>query len=315
MGKPKRHHYVPQFYLKKFADDQDRLWVYDRVNKQYRHQNVEQVASINHYYRIEKKDGTLSLEIEEHLSEIEGNGAAAIEKLERAEPITPEEKAHIAVFIAVQMTRVPDYEKRVNELQDKAIRRMTKIGFPTIEATKEKITRLMKGSGMRGDEVTAEEMYEFIQEDQYGIEIPRQNNIKMMLEMAANAADYFMQMDWFLIRAAKGGSFVTSDNPFTLFPPKTYDPNHFFNSAVGLLTPGALKALPISSSSSLCLLDRGERFVERTVPRDVLRGFNGNYARTSDRFIFAKDEALLRSVIERSGVDEIPVERERAIMS
>jgi hypothetical protein len=31
MGSPKRHHFVPQFYLRRFTDDNGKLWVWDRV--------------------------------------------------------------------------------------------------------------------------------------------------------------------------------------------------------------------------------------------------------------------------------------------
>lgn len=292
------------------------MWVYDRATKEYRQQKIDQVAVIGHYYRIEKRDGTLSAEIEQYLAEeVEGPAATAMNKLERGEGITELERSHIAVFVALQMTRVPDFEKRVTEMQEKSFRRINKMLFPTIEETKRKIDESTAELAVMGGDVKPEELYELIQKDQYGVDIPRQNNIRMMLEMAAHAAPYFLQMDWLLMRAAQGGSFITSDNPFTIFPPPTYNPNSFIDSAVGILTPGAKKAVPISPSATLFMLDAGARYAENTAPRDKLRIFNSFFAQTSDRFIFSKDEALLRSVVERSKVDEIPIDRERVSVS
>ncbi len=63
------------------------------------------------------------------------------------------------------------------------------------------------------------------------------------------------------------------------------------------------------------MLDAGTRYAENIAPRDKLRIFNCSYAQTSDRFIFARDEALLRSVVKHSAVDEIPIDRERVSVS
>lgn len=315
MTDPKRHHYVPQFYLKNFADESERVWVYDRATKEYRHQKTDQVAVIGHYYRIEKKDGTLSAEIERYLAdEVEGPAATAMSKLERGEGITERERSDIAVFVALQMTRVPDFEKRVMEMQEKKYRKINKMLFPTLEETKRKIEESMDElKTMGATDVDAQQMYEFIHKDEYGIEIPRQNNIRMMLEMASRAAPHFLHMDWLLMRAAKGGAFITSDNPFTIIPPQDHAANSFLG--VGLLTPGAKKGIPISPRATLFMLDPGVRYGENTAPRDKLRIFNSYFTQTSDRFIFARDEAHLRSVVERSRVDELPIDRERVIVS
>lgn len=315
MSEPKRHHYVPQFYLKNFADDKGQIWVYDRQTKQYRHQNVSDTALVRHYYRVESKDGKYNTEVEKLLAEIEGLACVAIEKLKQGTTtLTEEEKANIAIFAALQMTRVPDFEKRTNEMQEKIIRKVYKRVFHSVEAARQEIEKIKDEIDNVGGDV-AEDMFNFIQGDKYSIEVPRQNNIRRMLELASHTALYFIQMDWVLLRTERGGAFITSDNPFTIFPPKTYNPNTFLGSAVGILTPGARKSIPISPRASLFMCDHGGRYAENIVPRDKMRIFNDFYARTSDRFIFARDEALLRSIVERSRVDEIPLERERVIIS
>ncbi|MDB5224989.1 MAG: hypothetical protein JWO43_611 [Candidatus Adlerbacteria bacterium] len=310
MKEQKRHHYVPQFYLKGFADEHERVWVYDRVTQQFRHQKTDQIAVIGHYYRIEKRDGSLSVEVEQYLSEVEGDAAFALNKLDKHESITQEEKIHIAVYIALQMTRVPDYEKRVKELQEKSIRRINKMLFSSVEAAKEKIEESREELGKLGKEADAEELFRFVQEDQYKLDIPRQNTIRSMLDLAGHIVPYFMQMDWNLLRATKGGAFITTDNPFTLVPPSTLNPSRY-GQGIGIITPGAMKMIPLSSQTCLVMGNQGDSFQEIIITKDRLRPFNIFSAVTSDRFIFAKDEALLRSVVERSAVNEIPVIRER----
>ncbi len=314
MSEPKRHHYVPQFYLKSFANDREQIWVYDRKTREYRQQSVKDTAVQQNYYRVRTKDGKHSTEIEKFFSQVEGLACAAMSKLERGEELTEEERGNIALFVSFQMTRVPDFEKRMNEADEKLIKRMNKMSFHSVEAAKAVLDKLNKDTGDDGNDVSPEEMYEFIQQERYTVQFPRERMVRTMLELGYDLARYFVQMDWLLLRTSKEGSFVTSDNPYTLFPPEDYDPNTFWGSAVGILTPGAKKAIPISSDTSLFMCDHGGRLVETVAPRDKIRAINAYYARSSDRFIFAKDEALLRSVVERSRVDEIPFDRERTIV-
>ena len=71
MTLPKRHHYLPQFYLKGFCRN-EHLWVYDREKNEIRRQTPINTAIQTHYYSFENKDGEKNTEIESFLSEIEG---------------------------------------------------------------------------------------------------------------------------------------------------------------------------------------------------------------------------------------------------
>lgn len=308
---PKRHHYVPQFYLNNFADKQGKIWVYDRKIKEYRHQSVKDTAVQNNYYRMRLKGGGQTNELEGFFSQLEGLACSAMNKLERGTPLTEEEKGNIAAFVAFQMMRVPDFEKRENEGNEKIMKWINQGLWGSIENAQKRLDELKEKGVDESNEVSAKEMYEFVQKGNYRIQFPRERSIRTMLKLTFNIAGKFIQMDWLLLRAPKDGAFVTSDNPYTLFPHAEYNPNSFLDGAVGILTPGAKKALPLSPNTSLFMCDHGGRFAKTTAPRDKMRNINLFYARTSDRFIFSKDELLLRSIVKRSGVDEIPVDRER----
>ena len=55
--KPKQMHYVPNFYLKFFADENHKIWVYDREQNKYWNQLTNKVAKKNNYYIFYNKDG------------------------------------------------------------------------------------------------------------------------------------------------------------------------------------------------------------------------------------------------------------------
>ena len=89
MGKnPKRHHFLPEFYLNGFARD-GLLWLYDRDRKQYRRQTPHNTAIIGHYYAFENQEGEKDYSVEKFLSVIEGKAKATIERLERRDSILP----------------------------------------------------------------------------------------------------------------------------------------------------------------------------------------------------------------------------------
>lgn len=48
MSKVKRQHYVPQFYLKRWAND---IWVYDKERKKSFSSSIQSVASSNYFPR------------------------------------------------------------------------------------------------------------------------------------------------------------------------------------------------------------------------------------------------------------------------
>jgi hypothetical protein len=60
---PKRHHFLPEFYLNGFARD-GLLWLYDRGRKQYRRQTPHNTAIIGHYYTFENEKGEKDYSVE-----------------------------------------------------------------------------------------------------------------------------------------------------------------------------------------------------------------------------------------------------------
>jgi hypothetical protein len=58
MIKPKSHHFVPRFYLLRFANAKGRVFVLDKTTWRSFHTSIENVACANHFYLLP--------ELEEH---------------------------------------------------------------------------------------------------------------------------------------------------------------------------------------------------------------------------------------------------------
>ena len=54
MTEPKLHHYVPQFYLKRFADANSLLWVWDKLKDAIFKTSPKNVAAENNFYLMQE---------------------------------------------------------------------------------------------------------------------------------------------------------------------------------------------------------------------------------------------------------------------
>lgn len=72
---PRKHHYVPKFYQKGFADAEGLLWVYDRARKTYHHLPPEAVCCERDFYSVKPEGLPRDARIEsEYLSRIDAAG-------------------------------------------------------------------------------------------------------------------------------------------------------------------------------------------------------------------------------------------------
>lgn len=86
---PKKQHYVPQYYLRRFSDDGDRLWVYNHKSKKTYKSRSEDVCEQNYHYEMEARGQRtwhgrhfLPGKIEKKLSSIEGEQSTLLRKID-----------------------------------------------------------------------------------------------------------------------------------------------------------------------------------------------------------------------------------------
>jgi hypothetical protein len=114
IGKKKRHHYIPCFYLNGFIDPANEpfIWVYQKGESQIIKATAANIALEKHYYSFTTPTGAKDSEtFENALSEIEGKAAPLIEKIKKHQTLDNDDRAIFAAFLALMMTRVPNYRK------------------------------------------------------------------------------------------------------------------------------------------------------------------------------------------------------------
>lgn len=275
------------------------LWVYDIVDKKFRQQSPQNTAVQKYYYSFEDDDGEKDAEVEGLLSLVEAHTKPIIDKINSGEIIDKEEKETLSIFIGFLYSRVPRFEINYNENRDRTLRHMNKIIFSDEKRTEQLLKKYERDTGKKAG-VTAKELSDFACDDsRYGIEIHRNESLKMMLNLSKKLPIYFVQMDWLFLSAPRNSSFITTDDPLVLIPPKDLPDN----APYGIATRGAQKFLPLSQTVCLAMFDRGDRIDFREADRSEVRGINLSITSRSDRFVIARDYALLKNVVNTVGVN------------
>ena len=299
MISPKRHHYLPQFYLGRFCRD-DKLWVFDRDKKEYRQQTPNNTAVKTHYYSVEEKDGEKRTEIEAMLSYIENHAKQVIDKLHAREVLTDDEKQILSIFLAFMMNRVPDFEKSVNEIEKHTIQIMADMMFSDEKRVQSIMDKRESKTGEKSD-ISAKELIDFHKRRQYEIVINRNESLRLMLTTSMELSKYFGLMDWGVYHAPQKKSFITTDNPLILVPRIGYKTGFY---GVGIITKGARKVFPLSQKACLIMFDRGDLLVHRDADMHLVRKINLSLTSRADRFVIGCDETLVRNLVRTTRLTE-----------
>jgi hypothetical protein len=127
---PKRHHFVPKFCLRRFADHKRRVRMYRRGTKESpRLASINNAAVESGFYTIEEKSGERTAKVEQLLSMIEGLAQEAIVRIASGQfPPTSEDRTNLSIFMAFQILRTPEHRRGYEVMVDKSQKDLWKDG-------------------------------------------------------------------------------------------------------------------------------------------------------------------------------------------
>ncbi len=146
IGVGARHHTVPAFYLRRFANSDGRLLVRDRPTGRLFPSTASKLA-IKDFYTVVNQDGTFDGRMEQLLAKVEGEAAQLLKLLlspyRKPGPLTQAEQVTLCQFVAFQMVRGPrkrrevelqaDYAAKLqagDELTEQDLREITAVPHP-----------------------------------------------------------------------------------------------------------------------------------------------------------------------------------------
>lgn len=297
---PKRHHYLPQCYLLGFSRDES-VWVYDRTKRTIRLQKPVNTAVIGHFYSYENENGIKDPWVESELAKIDGLIPSLVNELRGGSLLSDERRWDLALVAAFLLCRVPDFHDMVDRVEGNVMATLLRNEFRTLEAAQNAIEEWRRENPESPD-LDPVEAVEYVQNSNFGIKIHRNSSISAMLKMAPQFAEVIANLNVAVFHAKGRSSFITSDRPLAVTPPLRPNPlNTHYGS--GILTEGALKFLPISSDMAIGFSNRGKNFAHASADQGTVRVINRAVAIYMDRFLIARDHALVDAWKRRLDLD------------
>ncbi|MDK2899094.1 MAG: hypothetical protein PWQ10_281 [Patescibacteria group bacterium] len=210
---PKFHHFIPKTYLKRWLDDSDLLYIYNKKSHNIKPSSINgQYFGKNHLNTITYPDHTKSYWIEELFADIEGIISPALNKIaltkhKLSKEITYDDRLFISLFVNVQYWRLP--------INKEVVAKMIKSGsFATIRSS----MRDRKTGEKLADEV-AKIIYDRISKDKFF-----EKTYPLMLALSKYLKeDAFEGLhDWHFY-FQEPGFHITSDNPILYLNTPTAD--------------------------------------------------------------------------------------------
>jgi hypothetical protein len=238
MNRPKKHHYVPQFLLRRFALlGTEHLFVFDKATDKVFRSNIEDIAAENLLYEFTLKGKTSS--IEAGLARFESMVASVLAKLAQTDNITQiddEERLFISAFVAQLMLRSPN-------------------SIATQRDFVSKMRRWVRDKGWDPDAM--EQIRELDRNEEKA-------SIALMLpQTTLELAPALFDKDWTLQAAPAGETFLISDNPVGLHNQIDRSPR----GNLGLRCEGIEVFLPLGPDR--CLAIRCTSWIERMINAGV----------------------------------------------
>jgi hypothetical protein len=132
-GRPENQHYVPKMLLRNFAfgkQGHEQLFVYDKHAEKSWPTSIKNIAAERGFYEIEIGEGLVA-SIEQPLAVIEQQTQQTFRKVleeQDLSKLSAEERAWIAIFVAVQKMRSKHARESMIEMDEALKRRIVKMG-------------------------------------------------------------------------------------------------------------------------------------------------------------------------------------------
>ena len=214
MTTPKKHHFLPQFYLEQFkvvpqSGKYSKIWQVEKTTSPNpKKASIKDVGCKTDYHTMDLPDQEKDRKsIEKVFSKLEAKQADLIKEICETNQISEEAKPSFADFITTMRYRVPVFKEYIEKSLEDTVQNTFKI--------------LMHQKKLPPPPKELEKLF---QEQGYDCIRPKIFNWKIlqfMLDMAFTSDDpaFFREMKWELILAPSKYNFITGDTPVSIYHP------------------------------------------------------------------------------------------------
>lgn len=300
----RRHHTVPRFHLRGFASDDGMLRQVDLITGDQRRVSIADASVLKDFYTILLDDGSRSDVWERRLADIENRVAPLVRTAINAhewQP-TPQQRAALAGWIALQFLRGPDHRRTLSEMRSLMLQMTVGMGGLAY-------LRHVMAEGLRR-EVTiteAEAVWDDIHSpDGPTMKVSGEEHFASIQAMAEQGTRLIASRSWHRVRFQRR-TLAINDSPVALIPAE--DHPHF--RGVGLANAGAV-TVALDRRTLLWLADPWMPDFEFPPSTVLARAHNRSVVFGAERFVYSHpddsdptDGLLPRPPRQRIGVDSL----------
>lgn len=218
MSNPKRHHLVPEFYLRRFADQKEQVTAVRRdTGKSIPKIGVRNVAVESQFYTLEQLENLPPSFAENTLQLVEDETAKALQRIDAGQfPPNGPDRLVLSLYLALQITRSREFRDGVERRSDMLLRARWFLNLRDM-SNDQVHTFLREHLGIEPTDEDVAEMVDVRDRISDFRLIPHQDtSISLMFATAMEMVPYLSQRSWSLM-AFKKRVFLTSDRPVVLW--------------------------------------------------------------------------------------------------
>ena len=225
------------------------LYVYERGRAEPFRQKPQQAARETDYYSFHNADGLPDNSIEHLLGIVESDAVPVIRKISSGDTqLTWDERNKLALFIGFQEFRVPWMRRQMEGLYGKLVDFVVR-GHVKVPGLLERDMERLIDEGHNLEGVSPQSLREFIERNEYAINVSPQASLTTLVQMAPVVSAYYREMEWTVIKCPDSSVFITSDNPVVKFAPESSQLVY----GLGIMNPAIQIWFPLSKTASLVI--------------------------------------------------------------
>ncbi len=302
----KNQHYVPEFYLRKFANTKDKLEILDcERRKVVATRSPKSICIGEYYYSADNKLDEVSQALEKEFQRIESDISKVYdgitEKFINSEQITESDKMLVATFMSLQYLRGPYMRKQIQRMDEQAIKQMTKLHFGSSHIHKI-FDRYEKETGEKLTEQQRNEVIEFAQKGEYEVEMGNETHLHLISEMEG-FRNLLFGKEWLVYISKSNKKFITSDNPvIELFPEWTgkffYGPTFLQRTHQFAMTPDILIIATDPRNPPAIGKVKRKTLFDNKEHNDKILELNFQHPRNAIAYAYASNAMSLQDIVD-----------------
>ncbi len=271
MSEHRKHHYLPQFYLRGFSANGRSIYQIEKRGGRAYVSSIRDTAAIRDYHELDNPGAEDPTAIEKRLAQVEAQLAEGLARAIQCAVRTPDTHNLLIQLVSLLRVRVPAFKADIEAFLQNVVR---SVGL--MLERKGELPPPPKG------------FEDVLRMENLSITISNWKLLEFMFGIAADQRlfDILAAMRPAVLRAPRGTFFLTCDQPVAIFHP-TASPGDAYG--VGLANAETEVSVPLSSGVLLLLSWATELAADRDATVDEVMEFNRRTVVMADSLVFAPE--------------------------